>query len=193
MAAAFLAPSLVRLRTQVDRAWPDRSKASDGWLGDAAHAARISDHNPDGKGEVHAIDVTTTGIDVPRLLRAAIGNPAVWYVIHDGHIWSRTYGWAKRVYLGANPHRHHVHISILRTPGAEGWAGDWLARAIRPAPLRRGSTGPRVRALQRGLKLSADGIFGPVTESAVNAYKRAHGWPTDGIAGTRVLTSLDIT
>jgi hypothetical protein len=191
---AHLAPALVRLRAEVDRRWPTRSKASDGWLGDAAHAARVSDHNPDGKGEVHAIDVTAAGIDVAVLLRAAIGNPAVWYVIHDGHIWSRTYGWAKRVYTGPNPHRHHVHISIRYTAAAENWDGSWLLRAVKAAAvLRAGATGTRVTALQRALKITADGTFGPKTAAAVNRLKHQRGWPEDGVAGSRVLEALRLS
>lgn len=188
---AYLAPSLVRFRREIDQRWPGRSKASDGWLGDAAHAARVSDHNPDAKGEVHAIDVTKDGVDVAAVLKAAIGNPAVWYVIHDGHIWSRTYGWRKKVYNGPNPHRHHIHISIRHDASAEGWAGSWLARAA-VTVLRAGSTGTAVKALQRKLGITPDGTFGPETVKAVNAFKKAHGGPADGLAGTKTLKLLGL-
>jgi hypothetical protein len=45
------------LRGQVNKRWPDRDKRSDGAKGDAAHADRVSDHNPDSKGLVHALDI----------------------------------------------------------------------------------------------------------------------------------------
>src|SRR5215472_9581086 len=57
-----VAKSLARLRTQINDAFPQRSKSSDGTIGDAAHASRSSDHNPwivdDGIGVVSAFDVT---------------------------------------------------------------------------------------------------------------------------------------
>ncbi|MQB02542.1 MAG: hypothetical protein GEU78_20460, partial [Actinobacteria bacterium] len=57
-----VARSLLTLRDQVDAAAPNRSKRSDGTIGDAAHASRSSDHNPwvkDGAtGVVTAIDLT---------------------------------------------------------------------------------------------------------------------------------------
>ena len=45
------------LRDQVNKRWPHRDKASDGSKGDSAHASRASDHNPDSKGLVHALDL----------------------------------------------------------------------------------------------------------------------------------------
>ena len=45
------------LRGQVNNRWPNRDKRSDGTKGDSAHAARVSDHNPDSKGVVHALDI----------------------------------------------------------------------------------------------------------------------------------------
>ena len=45
------------LQAQVNKRWPNRDKASDGVKGDAAHAARTSDHNPDSRGYVHAMDI----------------------------------------------------------------------------------------------------------------------------------------
>ena len=47
-----LAPALVQLRQELNARWPGRSKASDGTIGDAAHKARVSEHNPDADGVV---------------------------------------------------------------------------------------------------------------------------------------------
>ena len=47
----------LKLREQVNARWPDRDKRSDGTIGDTAHAARKSDHNPDADGWVKALDI----------------------------------------------------------------------------------------------------------------------------------------
>lgn len=124
-ARPFLAPSLVRLVQEVDRRWPARkrsaaySAAQDAWLGDAAHAARQSEHNPDARGCVHATDVAVGGIVVAELLDRLIGDPRVWYVIYDERIWSRTHAWQPLPYTGTDPHTRHVHVSIMTTRHAE--------------------------------------------------------------------------
>lgn len=117
--APKLAPCLVRLRNDINKRWPNRSKTSDGWLGDSAHAARKSEHNPDSKGMVHAIDVDKDGVDPDVILKAVIKHPAIWYVIWDGYIYSRTNGWTKKKYNGTNQHKGHLHISCLLTSAAE--------------------------------------------------------------------------
>jgi hypothetical protein len=53
-----LSKAAVQLREQIDDSFPDRERASDGWIGDTRHAARKSDHNPDEQGWVRAIDVS---------------------------------------------------------------------------------------------------------------------------------------
>jgi peptidoglycan hydrolase-like protein with peptidoglycan-binding domain len=58
--------------------------------------------------------------------------------------------------------------------------------------LRRGSRGSAVKALQRKLGVTADGVFGPITASAVNRAKRRHKLPADGVAGPRLLGILKV-
>jgi hypothetical protein len=122
----FLAPSLRLLRSRLNTLWPDRDTRSDGWLGDAAHAARRSDHNPDGRGMVHALDIDRDGIDVQRVLRGTIGHSAVEYVIFNRLIYYRVREFRPRRYDGLNAHRAHVHVSLRHSARAEHWVGTWL-------------------------------------------------------------------
>lgn len=136
----FLAPSLVSLRDEINRAHPNRDKTSDGWIGDASHAARVSDHNPDysAGGIVRAIDVDKDGIDTAKLLRVAIACPSTEYVIWNRRIYGRWSGFKAEVYTGSNPHDKHMHISIRHTSTAAaarkwGYSGSTAA----PAPTTR--------------------------------------------------------
>ena len=126
----YLAPALAALRDEVNKRYPKRDHASDGWVGDTSHQARPSDHNPDWSagGVVRAIDIDIApdgdpNTDLAQLLvQSLIGDPRVWYVIHqfpgkEPTIWSRTYNWQPRRYTGTNPHNKHVHVSIQ---GANG-------------------------------------------------------------------------
>lgn len=108
-----LARSLRHLARAVDRRWPDRQDASDGWIGDVQHTYRLSDHNPDARGVVRALDVTTTGLDWDALLPALLRHPSVDYFIHHGMLWSHRTGFRPVPYRGPNPHVSHVHVSIL--------------------------------------------------------------------------------
>lgn len=129
-----LAPALAALISDVNQEWPNRSKALDGTIGDAAHAARKSEHNPNREpgddvpdGYVTAADITAEGIDTGRLIDVLIRDPRVWYVIHKGRIYSRTYGFTNRAYTGSNPHTGHIHVSIVQTRKACDDQADWLA------------------------------------------------------------------
>lgn len=112
-----LAPALIVLRSQINAAFPNRSKASDGAVGDTAHSTRTSDHNPGPDGVVEAIDVThdPKNFDAHRWVREVLvksGDKRIKYVISRGEIWNPSKGWRK--YKGLNPHDQHVHISVVQ-------------------------------------------------------------------------------
>lgn len=174
-----LAPALAELRNEVNARWPNRSKASDGWIGDPAHASRVSDHNPNQRGSVNALDITAEDIVPAELVAAAIAHPSTAYVIHDRSIWSRTYGWAKRPYKGSNPHTTHVHVSIQQNQAAEQNLTKWFRR--RRFPLAAGHSfgmppsarvhdgtastfdADQVKRIQVRLRIRPTGRFGPYT------------------------------
>jgi len=66
--------------------------------------------------------------------------------------------------------------------GGLGTGGAMIA-ANGEVMLKRGDRGSAVRILQRRLRIPADGVFGPVTERAVERYQRRHGLVPDGVVG----------
>lgn len=210
-----LAGALVSLRAAINARWPNRDRASDGTIGDAAHATRVSDHNPwvivNGVGVVRALDVDKDGIDAPWLaeqlrLLGASGDARLTgggYVIFNRRItradWS---GWS--TYTGNNPHTSHVHVSFSR--GANGFddgrAWTFLSGQPQPAPgrptLQLGSTGDEVRHLQQVLNrwypgmspLIVDGDFGVATKARVMYFQGRAGLTADGIVGPKTWAAL---
>lgn len=112
------------MREQVDDWFPDRDRKSDGWLGDARHSARVSDHNPDWTtGVVRAIDIDADlsqqkGLSVylaDQIRTAGKTDKRISYVIHMGKIASSKKNWEWRPYTtGVNPHNHHIHVSFTK-------------------------------------------------------------------------------
>jgi hypothetical protein len=121
-----------QLRSEINTKYPNRDKRSDGWIGDTAHNARKSDHNPDKQGWVRAIDIDSDLIKNSSkeswLLAEQIkqiglkGDKRVSYVIHQHRIASPRQNWAWRVYKGANPHVSHIHISFDKSGDLNGKA-----------------------------------------------------------------------
>lgn len=114
MANWRLAPALITLRNQVDSLHPGRSKASDGTIGDPAHQAKTSDHNPDRRGVVAAIDLTHDpkhGLDIQKLADALVASKdtRIKYIIANRRIWENGV-W--KDYIGTNPHNKHLHLSV---------------------------------------------------------------------------------
>jgi hypothetical protein len=126
MANWFLSPALATLLAQVNAQYPNRERQSDGTIGDAAHAARSSDHNPDwdSGGIVRALDLTANGIPVAELIRHIIADKRVRYVISNGLIW-QTVDPHWRRYTGPNPHDKHFHISIRNVNGYDLDDSQW--------------------------------------------------------------------
>jgi hypothetical protein len=152
----YVAPSLEQLLAEVNARWPKRDKTSDGALGDAAHNARKSDHNPDydDGGVIRARDFdedlqgsttpyphfqTGRGADplVQELLaRCRSGaEKRVAYIIYEGKIYSATYGWVANDYSGVNAHGHHAHISIKHGDQYENDRSLWLPEEEDDMPL----------------------------------------------------------
>ena len=137
------------LLTEINTLAPNRSKVSDGSIGDAAHATRDSDHNPWvtllGTGIVTARDFThdpADGLDCNDLAAHLVrmgrdGDPRVKYVIWNRRIISTSWDFSQwRTYSGSNPHDKHLHLSVSPDPdvfdrtGSWGW-GEWDQMATR--------------------------------------------------------------
>lgn len=122
-----LARSLETLRAQLDAAYPNRDRSSDGTIGDPSHASTASDHNPNSLGVVCAYDMDTdldgTNDSQSPLMDALVErirldpHPDLKYLIYRGRIFSAyshppyaPYQW--RTYVGADPHNTHAHVSV---------------------------------------------------------------------------------
>jgi LysM repeat protein len=119
------AKSLETLLEQINTAYPNRDKESDGAIGDAAHATRTSDHNPwvvDSSG-IHVVTARDFDEDLSANLHSLLPivnaicrsrDPRVKYIIYEGRITvkgSKLQQW--KDYKGVNAHRHHAHISVF--------------------------------------------------------------------------------
>jgi hypothetical protein len=67
------------------------------------------------------------------------------------------------------------------------------ASAASEVVVKRGDRGDAVRKVQSSLGVTADGVFGPLTERAVKRFQRRKGLIVDGIVGpqTRAALGLD--
>lgn len=139
-----LAYSLETLRSEVNALYPNRNKASDGTIGDPAHASSASDHNPNGSDVVCALDITndpSSGCNIETLGQTIAAHPQrdCKYVIFNRKIASKSQGWTVRNYTGSDPHTSHIHISV--GTGNDGHSvqpyddrDPWLSAAPGPTP-----------------------------------------------------------
>lgn len=156
-----LAPSLAAMVDEANMLAPRRSKASDGSIGDAAHRARTSQHNPDESGRVDwvdAIDLTHDpkgGWDAHRRARdvAARRDPRIRYIISAGEIWQPGIGWSG--YGGENKHHGHAHFSV-RADGRQDLSRWWPASWLTPPPFRGTAPPPRPSRRPRMARFMTD-------------------------------------
>jgi hypothetical protein len=139
VARARLVAAGVTLRDQVNKRWPKRDKRSDGWIGDKAHSQRVSDHNPDRNGWVHAIDLDADLLgpnggrpgrqqaeQFANELRAYAasnlpGANRIKYIVWNNRIASGTYRdrfWTWR--SGNWGHTQHIHVSFTAAAQRDG-------------------------------------------------------------------------
>jgi hypothetical protein len=82
-----------------------------------------------------------------------------------------------------------VAVPALADPGTSASGG---ATAASEVIVKRGDRGTAVRAIQRQLGITADGIFGPMTERAVKSFQRRHNLVPDGIVGPLTRAALGL-
>ena len=124
----WLCAAGVELRDAVTTWYPDRRSTNDGWIGDARHAARKSDHNPDQTGCVRAVDIdsrldSSEGLSVylaDQIRICAKTDKRISYVIHNGMIASRILNFKWRKYSGYNKHTKHIHFIFNSSGDKDG-------------------------------------------------------------------------
>ena len=199
------AKSTATLLAQVNEMYPGRSKTDDGWIGDAAHASRASDHNPNKAGVVQAQDITH---DPPEFDSYGFAetlrtkkDKRIKYVISNKKIFAGNGGpqpWTWRSYSGSNPHDRHVHISVANDVALYDDASLWDINGgllLTPPPnamptLRKGDTGAAVVHMQTLIPKWIDGIFGGTSEALLKEFQRAKGLTVDGICGDETSNAL---
>jgi hypothetical protein len=163
-----------------------------GTIGDASHSSQSSDHNPDPDGSVDAIDAmigphyTTAhgNHDVAALIKSR--DKRIKYIIWQQHIISSVVSpWVWRAYNGDDPHTGHWHLSTLDQ--YEKSTAEWSLYVPSNVPtieiggtkplLRQGMTDDNmpggvahIHRLQRELRITDDGVFGPVTDEALRKF-----------------------
>lgn len=154
-----VAKSLLKLRDQLKAAHPTMSNM--GFIGDAAHASRDSDHNPWVDDPASSLNVVTAGdiyhqptrgVDAGKVIEAlrASKDSRIKYLIWNRRI-ARSYGkivggkfypaWSWAPYDGANPHTGHGHVSVNSAKSQYDNVRPWAITAPKPPPVT--STPPK--------------------------------------------------
>jgi hypothetical protein len=168
-----VAKSLRTLYEQINALAPHRNTRDDGTIGDARHRARKSDHNPDARGIVRALDVThdpAHGCDAGKIAEALrlSQDARIKYVIWARRIFyavgSEPYRWQR--YSGSDPHTGHFHISVVVDDARADDARQWsIAGAAKPEPVPKPVPPPQQSSAVRHTDIEAT-----VWSDAIGAY-----------------------
>ena len=202
-----VAECLDQLLAEINASAPNRSKASDGSIGDADHQSRDSDHNPWCQGwVVTARDFTHdpgNGFDSyvyadwqrqrcrGDILIDGVRETRVKYIISNRRIASPDQNWAWRNYTGSNPHDHHCHVSVdctgeggsMDSTASWGWGGTGAGAGEDDAMFcKYGEEGDKVWVLQR--QLNEAGVGEPIAEDWAFGDQTAAKMVATGLAGS---------
>jgi peptidoglycan hydrolase-like protein with peptidoglycan-binding domain len=137
------------------------------------------------------IGVTADGVFGPKTAAALRTWQAAHGVKVTGQLDPAT--WAKMVALKLIPPRGTSTPAKPATPPPAKPPTTTPASplaAYAKLTLSKGSTGAAVVALQKALGITADGAFGPKTESAVKAFQARRNLPATGIVGPTTWAAL---
>lgn len=180
-----LARSLSTLRSEIVARFPGTTVWA---IGDDDHQSGYSDHNPNAKGVVCAIDVKGDGgmslkEFVAHLLDAPHAN--LRYVIYSRKIYQRKNGFKAQAYTGPNAHADHVHVSVGNGPDGRGtrdydstapWgvADTEAPKPSKPSTPAKPSTGKAAPTPHYAFPLPSGHYFGPKggPNASVSGYYR---------------------
>ena len=198
------AKSLLTLLGQVNVAYPGRDKSSDGTKASPDHTAQNpnSDHEPNSADVVTALDIThdpAHGLNARALAEQLVASrdARIKYIISNAQIISsKVSPWVWRPYSGANAHRQHMHLSVMGEAALYDDPKPWVLGINVPKPgerreLKEGDSGADVAALQKVLGIPADGDFGSVTKTQVEAFQVACAIKVDGVVGSETWEQVD--
>ena len=111
------------------------------------------------------------------------------YVKNKKGLMNAVVGWGRPVYVGEE------NAPLLLKGGASTEVAAPAAKPVakKPAafkPLKNGSKGSGVKAVQALLGIKADGSFGPGTVKAVQDFQKKSGLPTTGIVDQATMKAL---
>jgi peptidoglycan DL-endopeptidase CwlO len=133
-----------------------------------------------------ALGISADGVFGPQTRKAVRAFQRAHGLTADGRIGPQT---RAALGLAAGPTLERSATPRATTSAVSTTAGAETTDDTTASTLPAATT----RAVQQKLGLSADGVFGSQTRTAVRAYQRAHGLTVDGVVGPQTLDSLGLS